>query len=331
MSGLPPLPVASRELRLPGFTLGHASDRERLTGLTVILCPEGAVAAADVRGSATGTRQFDALISPLHLATRAHGLVFAGGSGFGLGAADAVVAHLAAQGAGFKTGYGVVPLVPTAILFDLGVGDSGAYPTRALAEQAIAAAAAGPIATGSVGVGTAATVGKCRGLDSGMKGGFGFASLEVASGLTVAAAAAVNSHGDVRDPATDRIVAGCRSGPDSRELLGADRVLAQLPPANEHPWERNTTLVAVLTNAALSKLEALKVSQMAFGGLYRTLVPALSLYDGDLVVTLARGEIPAHVHQVAVLAERAVVEAILSAVRDAEAVDRLPAARDLAE
>jgi L-aminopeptidase/D-esterase-like protein len=326
----PPLPPPTAELSIPGFSLGHGSDRRGLTGLTVILCPSGAVAAAELRGTATGTRQFDSLVSPLHLGSRAHALVFAGGSGFGLAAPDAVVDWLADRGHGFQTGLRPVPLVPTAILFDLGCGDPLAAPGRDLALAALAAARPGPVETGSVGAGTGATVGKALGLERAMKGGFGFASLTLASGLTVAAAAAVNAFGDVRDPETGALVAGCRDAPDGHVLVGADRVLAALPPDLDHPWERNTTLVAVLTDAALTKPEALKVCQMAFGGLYRTLVPATSLYDGDLVVTLALGERPAHVHQVAVLAERAVVAAIVSAVRDAEAVDARPAARDLA-
>jgi L-aminopeptidase/D-esterase-like protein len=172
-------------------------------------------------------------------------------------------------------------------------------------------------------------VGKALGIERAMKGGFGFASLSVAGGPTVAAAAAVNAFGDVRDPATDRVVAGCRAGPRARRLARADRVLAALPPDAAHPWQGNTTLAVVLTDADLGKPLALKVAEMALGGLYRTLVPALGLYDGDLVVTLARGGVHAHVHQVGVLAERAVVAAILAAVRAADGLGLLPAARDL--
>lgn len=322
------LPPAVPELSLPGFRIGHGSDRSALTGVTVILCPDGAVAAAEVRGSATGTRQFDSLVSPQHLGTRAHALVFAGGSGFGLAAADPVVAWLAAQGFGFDTGITPVPLVPTAILFDLGIGDPTAHPAAELVESALAEASDGPVAEGSVGAGTGATVGKALGREQGMKGGFGFASLTVPDGPTVAAAVAVNAFGDVRDPATGERLAGCRSAPDSLELAGAERALAALPPEGGHPWEGNTTLAAVLTDAALTKLEAMKVCQMAFGGLYRTLVPALSLYDGDLVVTLARGEKRAHVHQVGVLAEQAVATAIARAVRAADGFGILPAWRD---
>lgn len=162
-----------------------------------------------------------------------------------------------------------------------------------------------------------------------MKGGIGFASLVVAGGPTVAALVVVNAFGDVRDPESGAIVAGCRAAPDSRELVGAERVLAALPPGAPNPWEGNTTLAVVITDAALSKRAALKVCQMAFGGLYRALAPALTLYDGDLVITLAAGERPAHVHQIGVLAERAVAAAILTAVREADGFGLLPAVRDL--
>ena len=324
----PPLPEPARALDLPGFRLGHGSDRVGMTGVTVVLCPEGVLAAAEVRGSATGTRQFDSLVSAQHVASRAHAVVLAGGSGFGLAAADPVVEWLAARGHGFQTGLVPVPLVPTAILFDLGFGASGARPTPALVAEALAAARGGPVAVGSVGAGTGATVGKALGPRQGMKGGFGFASLTVPGSVTVAAAVAVNAFGDVRDLG-GRPVAGCRTTPDGLELAGAERVLAALPPDAAHPWEGNTTLAVVMTDAALTKAAALKVCQMAFGGLYRTLSPALSLYDGDLVVTLATGARPAALNQVGVLAERAVAEAILVAVREADGFGILPAARDL--
>ena len=137
-------------LLLPAFAIGHGSDPVGMTGVTVILCPEGASAAAEVRGTATGTRQFDSLVAGHHVAARAHALVLAGGSAFGLGAADAVAEWLAARGHGFASDVGVVPTVPTAILFDLGFGDPGARPTRQLVEMVLATAGNGDVPTGSV-------------------------------------------------------------------------------------------------------------------------------------------------------------------------------------
>lgn len=323
----PPLPPPSRSLDLPGFTLGHGSDREALTGVTVILCPEGALAAAEVRGSATGTRQFDPLVSGHHVSSRSHAVVLSGGSSYGLASADPVVDWLASRGFGFQTGIVPVPLVPTAILFDLSLGRPEP-PGRAVVEAAIASAASGPVAVGSVGAGTGATVGKALGPLNGMKGGFGFASLTVPDGPTVAAAVAVNAFGDVRR-LDGTLLAGCRIAPDSLELASAERVLGHLPPDFTNPWEGNTTLAVVMTDALLPKASLLKVCQMAFGGLYRTLAPALSLYDGDLIVVLSSGERRAHVNQIGVLAERAVAEAIVTAVSEADGFGLLPAVRDL--
>lgn len=331
------LPVSDR-LDIPGFALGHGTDVAGKTGATVVLVPDGALGAAEVRGSATGTRQFDSLVLGHHVASRAHALVLAGGSALGLGAADPVVEWLAARGHGFATGLATVPIVPTAILFDLGFGGANP-PRRATVEAALAAAAAGladpgaapPVAMGSVGAGTGATVGKARGLDCAMKGGFGFARLAVPGGPTVAAAVAVNAWGDVRDPANGRLVAGCRTAPDALTLADAGEVLAHLPSDTPQPWEGNTTLAVVLTDAQLSKAAAMKVCQMAFGGLYRTLLPALSMVDGDLVALLAAGRVRAHPNQVGVLAEEAVAQAIVAAVRRADGFGLLPAVRDLPE
>lgn len=322
------LPAASAVLDLPGFAIGHGSDLDRHTGVTVILAPEGgAVAAAEVRGSATSTRQFDSLLLAHHVASRAHAVVLSGGSGGGLASADPVVDWLAAQGKGFRTGFGIVPTVPTAILFDLGFGVA-ARPSVATVEMALANLAAGPVAMGSVGAGTGATVGKANGLPCAMKGGFGFASLSVPGGPTVAAAVAVNAFGDVRDPDSNKLVAGCRRHPDDLTLAHAEDVLAGLPPDAAHPWEGNTTLAVVMTDAALPKPVLFKIAQMAFGGFYRALAPALTVVDGDLVVVLSSATTRAHPNQVGVLAERAVGLAIVAGVRAADGFGLLPAVRD---
>ena len=325
----PALPRPSQRLTVAGFTLGHGTDLVGLTGVTVLLCPQGATAAAELRGTATGTRQFDSLLTPHHVAQQAHAVVLAGGSAFGLQAADPVMARLRASDKGFLTPFGRVPLVPTAILYDLGLGNAQAAPGPDLVDAALASAGSGVIACGSVGVGTGATIGKARGIACAMKGGFGFVELRVRGGVTVAAAVAVNAFGDVRDPASGALLAGCRVAPKSLRLASAERELAALPPDAPHPWRGNTTLAAVLCDAELGKLELLKVCEMAFGGLYRALSPALTLFDGDLVVALASGRVPAHVHQVGVLAQAAVGEAIAVATRRADGFGLLPAWRDL--
>ncbi|MCP4200861.1 MAG: P1 family peptidase [bacterium] len=324
-----PLPELSPRLAVEGFSIGHGTDTDGMTGVTVILCPEGVVAAAEVRGTATSTRQFDALTRANHVGSRAHALVLAGGSAFGLSAADEVGRWLARHGHGLATDVGPVPSVPTAILFDLGFGDPEARPTPELVRSAVENAASGDIACGSVGAGTGATVGKALGRSQAMKGGFGFAGCTTSGGISVAAAVAVNAFGDVRDAESGTILAGCRATPESHELVGADRVFASLTPEDGTRWQGNTTLAVVLTDAILDKVSARKVTEMAFGGLYRTLVPALTIFDGDLLVTLASARKPAHTHQIGVLAERAVAHAVVTAVRQADGFSILPAARDL--
>lgn len=319
-------------LEIDGITIGHGTDREAGTGVTVILAPEGAVAAAEVRGSATGTRQFDSLVSDQHLATRCHGVVLAGGSGMGLSAADPVIRFLRSRGKGFDAGVDVVPLVPTAILFDLGFGGSNAVPGPELVEEAIGGAGAGALACGSVGAGTGATVGKAAGLEWAMKGGFGFAALRLGgeSPFQVAAAVAANPFGDVHDPATGALLAGSRAPGLPPDRAGrAAAFAAHALSAERHTWEQNTTLGVILTDAALPKPALRKVCQMAFGALYRTLDPALSPYDGDLVVALSMGSRPAPVQAVGILAESALALAIARAVEEADGLGHLPAVRDL--
>jgi L-aminopeptidase/D-esterase-like protein len=319
----------NHDLTIPGLSIGHGSDFVGKTGVTVLLCPEGAVAAAEVRGTATGTRQFDSLRQTHHVASRAHAVVLAGGSGYGLSAADGVVDWLEERGYGFETGVRLVPLVPTAILFDLAFGDPRAVPTPALTAEALAAATDGPQPAGSIGAGTGATVGKVLGPECGMKGGIGFASVTVPDGPTVGALVAVNAFGDVRDPASGRRIAGCRATPESHEMVGAENILAHMPADQDHPWQGNTTLAVVMTDAAIDKAAARKVCEMAFGGFYRCFAPALGLWDGDLVVTLATGRVAAQVHQVGVLAERMVGEAIVRAVVEADGFGMLPTVADL--
>lgn len=324
-----PLPALSTSLDVEGFRIGHGTDPRGMTGVTVILCPEGVAAAAEVRGTATSTRQFDPLVRAHHVGSRVHALIFAGGSAFGLSAADRVADWLAERGCGLMTDVGPVPSVPTAILFDLGFGDSSARPSGDLVMTAVNSAASGEIACGSVGVGTGATVGKALGRDRAMKGGFGLASCTAEDGLSVAAAVAVNAYGDVRDPETGEIVAGCREAPDSSTLVGADRVFASADSETADRWQGNTTLAAVMTDAQLDKGQIRKVCEMAFGGFYRSLLPALTLFDGDLMVTMASGRRPGDVHRVGVLAERAVAQAVTTAVREADGFGLLPAVSDL--
>lgn len=312
-----------------GVKVGHYTRPERPTGCTVVLVEGGAVGGVDVRGAAPGTRETE-LLRPANLVDQVHAIVLAGGSAFGLDAASGVMRYLEERHIGFPTAYGPVPIVPAAILFDLGVG--GKPTIRPDAECGYAAAkeaSDGPVRQGSIGAGAGATVGKLLGPERSMKGGVGSASITLPNGIVVAALVVVNAFGDIIDPATGRVVAGVRTEDglgfaDARLLL---RVGATLKPR----IGQNTTLGVVATNVRLTKAQATKVAEMAHDGLARVVSPIHTMYDGDTVFTLATGAMTGvpDVTLIGALAADVVAEAVLRAVREATGLPGLPAVRDL--
>ena len=313
---------------VPGITVGHVTLTERPTGCTVVLAAPAAVGGVDVRGGAPGTRETD-LLSPMNTVEKVNAIVLAGGSAFGLDAASGAVRWLDEHGVGFETSVARVPIVPSAILFDLGVGDARIRPTADCGYRAAANASAAPVAEGSVGAGAGATVGKMRGLRRAMKGGVGSAAIVLPSGLVVAALVAVNAYGDVIDPATGSVAAGVRSE-DGRGLADARRLMRESVPVLPRSAE-NTTLAVIATNARLTKPEAVKLAQMAHDGFARAIWPVHTPADGDTVFALATGARPDRddLLLVGALAADATAEAILRAVRSASSVAGIPAARDL--
>jgi len=309
---------------IPGVRVGHVSDFEALTGCTVVLCESGAVAGCDVRGSATGTEEFD-LMSPLHVTDRIHALVFAGGSAFGLEAASGVRRYLERKGVGFQTGVARVPLVPCAILFDLGIGKADVRPTREMGEKAAAAAHDGAVEEGSVGAGTGATVGKLFGMSRAMKGGVGSYTVSLegyASPVLVAALAVVNALGDVVDPASGAILAGARKSAESMEFEDSARAMRR--GASGGFSRDNTTLVVVATNARLTKVAATKLAQLAGVGMARAISPVWTMSDGDVVVALSTGAVDANLSSLGVAAAEAVSQAIVRGVRKAKGMGGIP-------
>ena len=323
---------------VPGLLVGQADDAEALTGCTVVLCPAGAVGGVDQRGGAPGTRELDAL-RPMHLVQHAHAILLAGGSAFGLDAAAGVMRWLEARGAGVDVRVARVPIVPAAILFDLGVGRADVRPDAAMGYRACEAASAERPREGNVGAGMGCTVGKLLGPAQGMKGGLGTASLDLGNGLVVGAIVAVNALGDVIDPANGQIVAGARvpgAEParfaDSLTVLRAQAsgrvpgVGGLRPEDGPEPQVNNTVIGVVATNARLTKEEANLMAQMAHDGLARTIRPAHTLYDGDTLFALATGERPADINAIGALAAEALGQAILNGVRAAESIPGWPAA-----
>lgn len=316
----------------PGIYVGHHTLDARPTGCTVVLAPEGATGGVDVRGGAPGTRETD-LLDPVNSVQVAHAVVLSGGSAFGLEAASGVSRFLEEREIGFPAGPVRVPIVSAAILFDLAVGDPSIRP-GAECGYAAASAALGadpPLAEGNVGAGAGATVGKLAGMGRAMKGGVGRASIELDGGLVVSAVVAVNAVGDVVDPRSGRIVAGVRTEQgdelaDARVLLREGRSWDEAPPAN-------TVIGVVATNARLTKAEATRVARMAHDGLARAVVPAHTPWDGDTLFALASGVLEAELAPdlltIGALAADVVAEAIVRAVRAAETIGGIPAARDL--
>ena len=309
---------------IPGILVGHASDYDGLTGCTAILCEGGAAAGGDIRGSATGTEEWD-LLHPHHVTERIHAVVFAGGSAFGLESASGVRRFLEQKGVGFETGAARVPLVPAAILYDLNIGKSTARPSREMGEAAAAAASDKAVVEGCVGAGTGATVGKLLGIARAMKSGVGSWTVELGGqykGVMVAALAVVNAVGDVRQLATRKIVAGARITTDSTEFADSAAVMKG---GTASGFARgNTTLVAVATNARLNKMEATKLAQFAQLGVARAIDPVNTMSDGDVTVALSLGSASAPVDSLGVAAAEAVAEAIVRAVRLAVGIGGVP-------
>ena len=260
-------------------------------------------------------------------------MVLSGGSAFGLSTADGVMRYLDERDIGYRVGSKVVPIVVGAVLYDLSLeGDEKIRPDAACGYEAATAASAGAVAEGSVGAGAGATVGKMRGMERAMKGGFGTASITLENGLTVAAAVAVNAVGDIVDPATGAVIAGARTE-DGRGLVDMRRVLREggrgAGPSAEAG--ANTTIGLVATNAVLTKAQVTKVAQMAQDGLARTIYPAHTASDGDMVFSLATGAWTGtpELTLIGALAADVMAEAILRAVRSAEGLPGLPAVSEL--
>lgn len=311
---------------IEGIRVGQASDPEGCTGCTVLLFDRGATCGIDIRGSAAGTRQIDAL-GVAHVVEEVHAICLSGGSAFGLDAAGGVMRYLEERNVGFEVGVTRVPIVPTAVIFDLAFGDHRARPTAEMAYRACEAAGLN-VEEGSVGAGTGATVGKLFSVTRAMKGGVGTSSIAMPDGAVVAALAVVNAFGDVLDNLTGKVIAGARTG--DGELAFADTVGSLKGGAIKREFGiDNTTLAVVATNVQFNKKEMTKIAQMAQGGLIKTIAPVHTTFDGDLVFGVSLGEMKGDVNRIGVLGEFVVAEAIKRAVKKADGLGKLPAFKDM--
>lgn len=296
-----------------GIKVGHFSDEEGLTGCTVLLFSPGAIAAADIRGSATGTREIDVL-NPLHLVPVINALLLTGGSAFGLDAAGGIQQYLEEKGIGFSTRAATVPIVPAAVIYDLAIGSSSKRPDKRMGYEACKIASSAKVEEGLVGAAKAARVGKILGYDFCMNGGLGSASFQLKNDVMVGSLAVVNSLGDVVDYKTNKIIAGARHHQDISRYLNTESYMLEYAELKPQSFE-NTTLGVVATDARLSKVECQKVAQMAQDGISRTIRPAHTIYDGDIIFALSLGEKEADVNLIGSLGAELIAKAILSGVK----------------
>mgnify|MGYP001197114658 FL=1 len=310
---------------VPGVKVGHKEDNNALTGCTVILTEEGATAGVDVRGSAPGTRETD-LLDPVNTVNEVHAICLAGGSAFGLEAASGVMQYLEEQGVGLDVGVAKVPIVPSAILFDLAVGNPNVRPNKEMGYEAAKSAKRGMFKMGNVGAGCGATVGKLLGFENAMKSGLGSASVKVDE-LIVGAIVAVNAVGDVRDPNTNEILAGTRH-PETRQLVNSEKFLREKHQLFTQKGT-NTTIGVVAVNAKLTKAEAKKIAQVTQNALARTIAPVHTTMDGDTIFTLGTGDKVYPIDIIASLAIKVMEEAIIRAVKEADSTHDIDAWKDL--
>jgi L-aminopeptidase/D-esterase-like protein len=314
-----------------GIEVGHFTDPRRPTGCTVIIAREGAVAGVDVRGAAPGTRETD-LLHPSNLVERVHAITLAGGSAWGLDAASGVMQWLEEQGIGLPVGFGLVPIVPAAVLFDLPVGNPKIRPDAHAGYQACVAASKEAPEEGNVGAGAGALVGKIFGLENAMRGGIGHASLTV-DGVTVGAIIACNAVGDVLDPATGKILAGAR-GADGQLLNSRQALLSGHAPKPVLAGT-NTTIGVIATDAVLTKAQAHRLAQVAHDGLARSINPVHTMSDGDTLFAMGTGQSGKTVGmlQLSAMAAEVTALAVVRAILASKGLNQgsmtWPAARDL--
>ncbi len=316
---------------VPGIEAGHYTDLDNATGCTVVLCRKGAVGGVDVRGGSPGTRETD-LLQPARRVDQLFAVVLSGGSAFGLDAASGVMAWLEEQGIGYRvTPDVIVPIVSSAIIYDLGLITSRVRPGPDEGRAACVAASSAPLAQGTVGAGTGATVAKTGGTHRTCKGGLGSWSLRLPGGATVASVVAVNSIGGIRNPFSGELVAGPRRDDGTFDdpvglLLGDTPTLLPEGPLN-------TTIGVVATDARLSREEANYMARVSHNGLSMTIFPCHTIRDGDTMFAMATGEFEGDVDltTLGAAAAEATAQAVLGAVRLATGLGGVPSVSDLAQ
>lgn len=313
---------------VPGVSVGHWTDAEAATGCTVILTTDGAVGGVAVRGGSPGTRETD-LLNPIRRVDQVHGVLLSGGSAFGLAAATGVQQWLEERGIGFAAPHGPVPIVPAAILYDLGVGRSDVRPDGLAGYAACDASVANEIAMGSIGAGTGATVAKAYGIEGAVKGGIGSARCVLVDGVSVGATVAVNAWGGIYDHRDGGLIAGPR-GDDGSIADPVDVMLTGMAAARSSALS-NTTIGVVATDAKLDKMQANFVASACHDGLALTIRPCHTPSDGDTMFCLGTGRSSVAVNLMAIVtaATHVTALAVLDAIHSARSLAGIPSVSEL--
>jgi L-aminopeptidase/D-esterase-like protein len=312
---------------IDGINIGNAQSLKGQTGCTVIICKDGATAGVDVRGGSPGTRETD-LLDPVNFVDRIHAVILSGGSAFGLDAAGGVMQYLEEKNVGFDVTVTKVPIVCSAVLFDLVVGDYRIRPDKSMGYEACKNSEINVCKNGNIGAGTGATIGKILGPEHSMKGGLGTYAVQVGD-LKIGAVVAVNCLGDIIDPKNGKIIAGALKE-DGRSFANTQQIMLNRYNEKRNLFSGNTTIGTVITNGKFNKSEMNKIASMAHNGYGRTMRPAHSVFDGDTIFTMATDEVDADISTVGFLAAEVMEKAIIRAVKSAESISGRKSYKELA-
>lgn len=294
--------------------IGHAGNLKAATGCTVIICEKGGSCGVDIRGGSPGTRETD-LLNPVNLVDKVHAIVLSGGSAFGLDASTGVMEYLEEKNVGFETAFGKIPIVCSAVLYDLDIGMSNIRPNKSMGyESCLNSEKTYNDLQGNIGAGTGATIGKILGPENAMKGGLGTYAIQIGD-FKIGAIVAVNCLGDIIDPHSGKILAGAIK---DKTFLNTEDILISSYNEDKHMFMGNTTIGAIVTNGILTKAQCTKVSSMAHNAYGKTINPAHSMFDGDTIFTLGTNKVKCDVTTVGMLAVKVMEKAVLNGIKHAK-------------
>ena len=312
---------------IEGIKIGHAHNKEALTGCSVMIFENGATAGVDIRGGAPGSRE-TALLKADKMVEKIHAIMLSGGSAYGLDAASGVMKYLEENDIGFDVGVAKVPIVSSAILFDLDIGSSKIRPNLNMGYEACVNASNKEFANGNIGAGMGATVGKLAGSTYKMKGGLGSAAYKVGE-LKLGAMVAVNCLGDVIDPKSQKIIAGAFDY-NSNSFLNSENIMLSFD-EDKNLFPSNTSLAIVVTNGKMIKVDANKIATKAHNAYAQTMSPAHTEYDGDTIFAVSTDEVEVDIDILNVLAVKALKEAVINAIKYAGSVNGVLSYKELKE